>query len=172
MQFVGYLLPFILVSLFFNKAYGQSSQKVSNICKNVLLSATQQQLQIVQQGGTTAGGPYQGNAQLTLLYYCLLKYGFAQQYGNTLSDYRIKDDIKQLDNTFSVKNLNPISYKNILTNQQELGLLAHELQEYYPELVVGEKDGPEYQKVNYIGLIPILINEIKILEKRVEELEK
>jgi hypothetical protein len=178
MQFVGYLLPFILVSLFFDKAYGQSSQTVSSICRIVLSSATQQQLQIVTQGGAAPGGAYFGNSKMMQLYSCLLYFygqanGITQpQYGAFASDYRIKDDIKQLDDTFSVKNLNPISYKNLLTNQQELGLLAHELQEHYPELVTGEKDGPEIQKVNYIGLIPILINEIKILEKRVEDLEK
>jgi len=178
MQFSGYLLPLVFVSFFFNKAYGQQSQTLTNICIKVLSRATKQQLQIVQEGGAAPGGAYFGNSLMTQLYACLLHFngpGYPAGKGSTLygiaSDYRIKDDIKQLDNTFSVKNLNPISYKNIVTNQQELGLLAHELQEHYPELVIGEKDGPEIQRVNYIGLIPILINEIKILEKRVEELE-
>jgi len=46
------------------------------------------------------------------------------------------------------------------------------LQEYYPELVIGEKDGPLLQSVNYIGLIPILINEMKILKQTVKELQE
>jgi hypothetical protein len=57
--------------------------------------------------------------------------------------------------------------------------LAHELQEIYPELVTGEKDGIDIQSVNYNGLIPILINEIqnlkifvKNLECKIERLEK
>jgi hypothetical protein len=53
---------------------------------------------------------------------------------------------------------------NKITKQQDIGLIAHELQEIYPELVTGEKDGPETQSINYIGLIPILINEIKSLK--------
>jgi FtsZ-binding cell division protein ZapB len=60
------------------------------------------------------------------------------------------------------------------------------LQEFYPELVNGVKDGSETQTVNYIGLIPILISEVKALknenkslvnnvqnlENRISELEK
>jgi hypothetical protein len=81
------------------------------------------------------------------------------------SDYRIKDNVKQLDDTFSVKYLNPISYINNQTNHQDIGLLAHELQEYFPELVTGEKDGSELQTVNYVGLIPILIKEVQKMER-------
>jgi hypothetical protein len=33
--------------------------------------------------------------------------------------------------------------------------------------VDGEKDGTNYQSINYIGLIPILIKEIKELKKEV-----
>ena len=45
------------------------------------------------------------------------------------------------------------------------------MQEYYPELVNGEKDGNEMQSVNYIGLIPILINEIQNLKMEVNNLK-
>jgi hypothetical protein len=90
----------------------------------------------------------------------------------TPSDYRIKENVKRLDETFTVKYLNPVIYINSLTNQEDIGLIAHELQEYYPELVTGEKDGPEYQRVNYIGLIPILINEIKKLKNNYETLKQ
>ena len=56
--------------------------------------------------------------------------------------------------------------------KQDIGLIAHELQEIYPELVNGEKDGEQFQSVNYIGLIPILIKEIQILKERVRMLEE
>ena len=58
-----------------------------------------------------------------------------------------------------------------LSGKQDIGIIAHELQEYYPYLVSGEKDGPENQSVNYIGLIGILIKEIKDLKERVKILE-
>jgi hypothetical protein len=48
---------------------------------------------------------------------------------------------------------------------------VHELQEYYPDLVVGEKDGDGWQRVNYTGLIAILINEIKRMKQDIDELE-
>ena len=62
--------------------------------------------------------------------------------------------------------MRPVTYINKQTNKQDIGIIAHELQEYYPELVFGEKDGPEIQSVNYIGLIPILISEIKNLKNK------
>jgi hypothetical protein len=52
-----------------------------------------------------------------------------------------------------------------------MGFIAHELQEQYPFLVTGEKDGTQNQSVNYTGLIPILIKEIQELKERVKTLE-
>jgi len=86
---------------------------------------------------------------------------------NATSDYRIKKDIQLLDHMCTVDNLKPVSYTNILTNKQDIGLIAHELQEHYPFLVEGEKDGEKNQTVNYIGLIGILINEIKGLKREI-----
>lgn len=98
---------------------------------------------------------------------------------NATSDHRIKEHVTTLDNTFNVDYLNPVTYTNAKTNKKDIGLIAHELQEHYPELVTGVKDGEEMQTVNYIGLVPILINEIKNiknnivkLEDRISELEK
>ena len=89
----------------------------------------------------------------------------------TISDYRIKDNIKKLDDTFTVKYLNPVSYINNQLHKTDFGLIAHELQEYFPELVTGEKDGAGLQTINYVGLIPILIKEIQKLNERVQKLE-
>ena len=98
---------------------------------------------------------------------------------NTTSDYRIKENVKILDNQFKVDYLKPVTYMNNQTQKQDIGLIAHELQEIYPELVNGVKDGPFLQSINYIGLIPVLINEIKnikinfsILENITTHLEK
>jgi hypothetical protein len=91
---------------------------------------------------------------------------------NSLSDYRIKEQVVQLDNTFSIDCLKPVSYYNTSLKKKDIGLIAHELQEVYPELVSGEKDGNNMQTVNYAGLIPILIKEIQTLKARVAELEQ
>ena len=87
------------------------------------------------------------------------------------SDYRIKTDVSTLDPTFTVDNLRPVKYLQTLINKTRYGVIAHELQLYYPDLVVGEKDGEDLQYVNYTGLIAILINEIKRLKQEVLELE-
>jgi hypothetical protein len=89
----------------------------------------------------------------------------------TSSDYRIKTNIMELDETYNVDNLRPVKYFQTQINREKYGLIAHELQEHYPDLVIGEKDGAELQRVNYTGLIAILINEIKRLKLELTKLE-
>ena len=91
---------------------------------------------------------------------------------NVTSDYRIKDDIQTLGEDFTIDNLKPVTYYNNQTKKQDIGLVAHELQEEYPFLVNGEKDGENYQSVNYNGLIGILIKEIQDLKSRIALLEQ
>ena len=90
---------------------------------------------------------------------------------NTSSDYRIKENVTQLDSKFVVDNLNPVTYLNKNLGKQDIGLIAHELQEIYPELVNGEKDGEHFQSVNYIGLIPILIKEVQELKNEIKSIK-
>ena len=90
---------------------------------------------------------------------------------NTTSDYRIKEDILDLSDEYTVDNLRPVTYKNLRTGKQDVGLIAHEVKEQYPFLVDGDKDGEEYQSVNYTGLIGILIKEIQDLKQRIKILE-
>ena len=89
----------------------------------------------------------------------------------TTSDYRIKSGVIDLDGTYNVDQLVPIQYDNTLTNTHDFGLIAHELQSVYPYLVTGEKDGPEYQRVHYNGLIGVLVKEVQDLKRRVVALE-
>ena len=90
---------------------------------------------------------------------------------NTTSDYRIKDNIQILNEYHNVDNLRPITYYNKKTGKQDIGLLAHEVQEYLPCLVIGEKDDEQLQNINYLGLIPILIKEIQELKKEIKILK-
>jgi hypothetical protein len=90
---------------------------------------------------------------------------------NATSDYRIKETPISLDEKFIVDYLKPVIYKNTITNKIDIGLIAHELEEIYPFLVNGEKDGEENQSVNYIGIIGILIKEIQQLKKDVKALK-
>ncbi len=89
------------------------------------------------------------------------------------SDYRIKEIIEPLNKNslYSVDNLKPIKYLNKQSGSTEIGFIAHELQEEFPYLVTGEKDGKEMQTVNYIGLIGILVKEIQQLKTEIKELK-
>ena len=90
---------------------------------------------------------------------------------NTTSDYRIKKNVTELNETYSVDNLRPVEYENKITKKQCVGFIAHEVQEQYPFLVTGEKDGKDNQSINYQEIIPILVKEIQDLKKRVTLLE-
>ena len=91
---------------------------------------------------------------------------------NMSSDYRIKENIQELNSTFTVDNLKPVIYENKLLEKQSIGFLAHEVQEIYPYLVDGEKDGKEYQSLDYIGLIGILVNEMKEMKHEMKEMKE
>ena len=90
---------------------------------------------------------------------------------NNTSDYRIKSEIVPLNNSFNVDNLKPVAYLNDITEKQDIGFLAHEVQKEYPFLVSGHKDGAELQTLNYIGLIGILVKEIQLLKQDIRELK-
>jgi hypothetical protein len=88
------------------------------------------------------------------------------------SDYRLKKEVSPLElEEYSVDKLKPVYFKFKKDDKESIGLIAHELQEYYPFLVEGEKDGERTQSVNYIGLIGVLIREVQSLKKRVSYLE-
>jgi hypothetical protein len=90
---------------------------------------------------------------------------------NAPSDYRIKENVELIGSKFTIDNLRPVTYINKLLNKQDMGFIAHELQEQYPFLVTGEKDGPVTQSVNYIGLIALLVKEIQELKQDIKILK-
>jgi hypothetical protein len=87
------------------------------------------------------------------------------------SDYRVKENIVDLDSSFGVDLLRPVSYHNQLSNKQDVGFIAHEVQEQYPFMVMGEKDGESYQSLNYTAMIPILVKETKVLKTEIKGLK-
>jgi hypothetical protein len=90
----------------------------------------------------------------------------------TGSDYRIKSNVSKLtDTSFTIDMLNPVFYYNEKSSKNDIGFIAHELQEHFPFLVNGEKDGYSLQSVNYTGLIGLLVQEVQILKEKVKKLE-
>jgi hypothetical protein len=94
---------------------------------------------------------------------------------NNVSDYRIKDNIKSLAGSQSIPaidRLRPVMYYNKLLNKNEYGFIAHEVQEVFPELVVGNKDAEQYQTINYTPLFALLVKEVKEMKREIAELRE
>lgn len=98
------------------------------------------------------------------------------------SDANAKTNITNLSNGLSIiKNLRPVSYNfagnearkgvhNQYTgNNAEIGLIAQELERVLPNLVFTDEEG--HKLVNYISLIPVLIDAVQTLQNEVDELK-
>ena len=53
--------------------------------------------------------------------------------------------------------------------ERELGVIAQEVEEVFPELVSTGSDG--FKRVDYLGLIPVLIEAVKELDERLRAVE-
>ncbi|HXU25722.1 MAG TPA: tail fiber domain-containing protein, partial [Bacteroidia bacterium] len=94
------------------------------------------------------------------------------------SDQRYKQNIKKLESVNDkIKKLSGYTYnfkadefkeKNFDKNEQ-IGLIAQELKEVFPQLVKEGKDG--YLAVNYQGMIPVLLEAVKEQQKEIEDLK-
>ena len=84
------------------------------------------------------------------------------------SDYRIKTNVQTLDETHILDKLRPVAYYQTQTECNDIGFLAHELQEQYPELVDGVKDGYKMQSVDYNGILVLLTNEVQRLKQTIK----
>ena len=122
--------------------------------------------------GVNASGVLTGSNALDIRYTMDIS-GTIKTVGmNSVSDYRIKHNIIDLPSTKTVDGLRPVKYLNTLTGREEYGFLAHELQSFYPEMVVGNKDDNlGYQTIQYEQLFAVFIAEIKKLRDRIAEAE-
>jgi hypothetical protein len=94
----------------------------------------------------------------------------------TLSDQRLKDDLKIIPDALSKVNLltgysftwNDKADRHPNSVLNDVGVIAQDVQEVLPQAVFENKDG--YLGVDYTSLIPLLINAIKELDKKYNEL--
>ena len=91
---------------------------------------------------------------------------------NATSDYRVKTSVRELDDAYNVDLLRPVIYHNTLLGKNDIGFIAHEIQEQYPFMVSGEKDGEQNQAINYNSLIGILVKEVQDLKREVNYLRQ
>lgn len=80
------------------------------------------------------------------------------------SDKRLKTDIRSLDNRGL---LNPVVYTK--DNKKQIGFIAQEVQEHYPELVSEDTNG--YLSLNYQQLTAVLSSQINNLYSIINELK-
>jgi hypothetical protein len=88
---------------------------------------------------------------------------------NTVSDYRLKENVTPLENGLSrLMQLKPSKFNWIETGNETEGFIAHELQEYFPDAVTGEKDAVysstgniKAQSVDYGRITPLLAKAIQ-----------
>jgi hypothetical protein len=98
---------------------------------------------------------------------------------NTTSDYRLKENVKDLEGATEVLRALPVREYNFIAEPEVTlqGFLAHELQEFVPQAVSGKKDevdedgNAKYQGVDLSHLVPLLTAALKESIARIDTLE-
>ena len=91
---------------------------------------------------------------------------------NATSDINLKKDIEVItDATGLIKQLNGVRFTWKENDRKSLGVIAQEIEELLPELI-SERTDTGTKSVNYNGLVGVLIEAVKELSARVDELEK
>lgn len=86
---------------------------------------------------------------------------------NSTSDVTLKVNLEKITNPLSkVLQLNGYTFNWKQTNEPSVGVVAQELEKVFPQLV----GGFETKSVNYNGIIAVLIESIKELNQKVEDL--
>ncbi|OYU67712.1 MAG: hypothetical protein CFE22_02930 [Cytophagaceae bacterium BCCC1] len=87
------------------------------------------------------------------------------------SDKRLKKDIVKLINVLpKLYSLNGYNYhwrEETNSDKLQIGFLAQEVEVLFPELVETNENG--YKSVNYIGLIPVLLEAVKDMKKELDQ---
>ena len=82
------------------------------------------------------------------------------------STREIKENIKSIPNQLSkIKKLNPVKYNKIDSKRKEIGLIAEEVQEVYPEFV-------HEKGINYPKMVSVLISAVQELTSKVEKQQR
>ena len=92
---------------------------------------------------------------------------------NESSDYRLKEnEVPLSDGLERLLNLKPYKF-NFKKDKDTIvdGFFAHEVQEFVPNAVCGEKDGEEMQQIDHSKLVPLLVASIQELSAQIEELK-
>ncbi len=91
------------------------------------------------------------------------------------SDYRLKDNVKEIDNALEkVSQIRGVEFdwndNQTVYEGHDIGVIAQEVEAVAPEIVVTRDDG--YKAVNYQKLTALLIEAVKELKEEIKELKK
>ena len=88
------------------------------------------------------------------------------------SDYRLKENIETLPNGLDRLNqLKPVKFKWKEHDYTSEGFIAHEVQEIYPDAVVGAKDDAVMQSMDYGKITPLLVKAIQGQQTIIDDLK-
>ena len=97
--------------------------------------------------------------------------------GNRASDYRLKENLVISDNNVNLLKKIKLYNFNFKDNSfKEFGFIAHQIQEHWPGAASGKKDGvkengdPDYQILDSLSIIPLLLASVKELDNRINKL--
>ena len=86
------------------------------------------------------------------------------------SDARLKTNVHRIENAYDkLVRLNGVSYNRIDTGRREYGLIAQEVEDVLPEVVLTDHNG--YKSVDYSKIVPLLIEALKEQQQKIERLE-
>ena len=104
-------------------------------------------------------------------------------FSTTVSDKRLKDNVKTIDNALDkVMSLRGVEFDWNATSrkgQHDIGLIAQEVEEVLPEVVIDKKlcmgdmknNEKDYKTVDYEKIVGVLVEAIKELKQEIEELK-
>tara|TARA_R110000765_G_scaffold1848_1_gene4963 strand:+ start:120 stop:1268 length:1149 start_codon:yes stop_codon:yes gene_type:complete len=99
-------------------------------------------------------------------------------YSTTISDKRLKKDIAPIDNAlWKVSQLNGCTFTYLKDDRKSAGLIAQDLEKVLPSAVIEDEavfhgeEGETYKTVQYDQVIGLLVEAVKELTAKVEELE-
>lgn len=124
----------------------------------------------LMMGIATSGTYFTANTSSTQLYFNPSTGTLSSTIFNSLSDISKKTNISIIDNAVDTVNLiEGVEFNWIENNKKSSGVIAQQLEQILPHLV---DDNNGIKSVNYHGLIAYLIESVKELSRKVEELEK
>lgn len=97
------------------------------------------------------------------------------------SDMKLKENVSDLTNELcdNILKITPKKYNfiNDETKKEHYGIIAQELEEIFPKLVINtetedsDNNTTQIKTINYLELIPIMISKMKIMQNEIDELK-